>query len=68
MTISINLPTEPPAHIHAEMLQWKRSLPFRIVYAAFDPSTGEWFCSAVTSMRIPNKLKRDGQLVWIGIK
>lgn len=34
--------------------------PYRIIYAARNPTSGECVISAVTSMRIPNKLAREG--------
>ena len=39
--------------------------PYRIVYGMFDKDTGEFFASAVESMRIPNKLTREGHTVFI---
>jgi hypothetical protein len=43
-----------------ELKMLREFFPYRIVYAAMNPSTGEYIASAVTSMRIPNKLCRDG--------
>jgi hypothetical protein len=48
-----------------ELKRLQLSFPFRIVYGAFNPSTSEWFASAVQSMRIPNKLAREGWRVVI---
>lgn len=47
-----------------EMQNLKNSFPFRIIYGAFNPQTGEWFASAVSSMRAPNKLVREGWQVF----
>lgn len=41
------------------------TFPFRIIYAATHPDTGEWVCSAVLNMRIPNRLARQGWSVII---
>lgn len=42
----------------------KASFPFRIIYGALNPVTKEYVASAVTSMRIPNKLAREGWEVF----
>lgn len=47
-----------------EMRNLKSLFPFRIIYGAFNPKTQEWFASAVTTMRIPNKLMREGWQVF----
>lgn len=47
-----------------ELQNLKNSFPFRIIYGAFNPATGEWFASAVPTMRIPNKLAREGWQVF----
>lgn len=47
-----------------EMQNLKLSFPFRIIYGAFNPATKEWFASAVSTMRIPNKLAREGWQVF----
>ena len=47
-----------------ELRRLKQFYPFRIVYGAFNPVTGEWFASAVPTMRIPNKLAREGWQVF----
>ena len=48
----------------AEIAVAKSRFPFRIAYGAFNPTTGEFIASAVTTLRIPNKLAREGWLVW----
>ncbi len=48
----------------AEMQRVKSYFPFRIVYGAFNPTTKEFVASAVTTMRIPNKLIREGWEVF----
>jgi hypothetical protein len=47
-----------------ELYNPRNSFPFRIIYGAFNPATGEWFASAVPTMRIPNKLAREGWQVF----
>lgn len=47
-----------------EMHNLRLSFPFRIVYGAYNPTTQEWFASAVLNMRIPNKLAREGWEVF----
>lgn len=47
-----------------ELQGLKNSFPYRIVYGAINPATGEWFASAVTTMRAPNKLAREGWQVF----
>lgn len=47
-----------------ELQNLKNSFPFRIIYGAFNPATGEWVASAVPTMRIPNKLAREGWQVF----
>lgn len=47
-----------------ELQSLKNFFPFRIIYGAFNPVTGEWFASAVPTMRIPNKLAREGWQVF----
>ena len=44
----------------AEIRMYRGHYPYRIIYAARNPATGEVVISAVTSMRVPNKLARDG--------
>lgn len=44
----------------SEMQRLKSYFPFRIVYGAVNPQTSEWRCAAVTTMRQPNRLARDG--------
>lgn len=48
----------------AEMRRVKGFYPFRIVYGAFNPETKEFVASAVQTMRIPNKLMREGWEVF----
>jgi hypothetical protein len=47
-----------------ELRNLKNSFPFRIIYGAFNPQTQEWIASAVPTMRIPNKLAREGWQVF----
>lgn len=47
-----------------ELQRLKSHYPFRIIYGAFNPATNEWFASAVPTMRIPNKLAREGWQVF----
>lgn len=44
----------------AELMRLKAYFPYRIVYGALHPATGEWRCNAVVTMREPNKLARAG--------
>lgn len=63
MTAMIN--TYQPNEAQLKELQGlKNSFPFRIIYGAFNPATEEWIASAVTTMRIPNKLSREGWQVF----
>lgn len=48
----------------AELQRLKSFYPFRIIYGARHPRTGEWVASAVSTMRIPNKLAREGWEVF----
>lgn len=45
-----------------EMARLKAYFPYRIVYCAVRGN--ERTCSAVATMRIPNRLARDGWQVW----
>jgi hypothetical protein len=47
-----------------EMRRVKGYFPFRIIYGAFNPVTKEFVASAVSTMRIPNKLMREGWEVF----
>lgn len=47
-----------------ELRLLKQTFPFRIVYCATNPQTGEYVASAVPTMRIPNKLAREGWQVF----
>ncbi len=49
--------TEPR---QAELARLKGYFPYRIVYGALHPSTGEWRSGAVTTRREPNRLAREG--------
>lgn len=42
----------------------KAHFPYRIVYAAFNPATGEWITNAVTTKARPHALARKGWRVW----
>ena len=48
-----------------ELTNLKAHFPYRIIYAQIDKDTGEFFAAAVTNMRIPNKLAREGHLVFV---
>jgi hypothetical protein len=43
----------------------KQHYPYRIIYGVIDKNTNEFTSSAVSSMRIPNKLTREGHTVFI---
>lgn len=58
-----NTPQLSEAQIQ-ELQNLKNSFPFRIIYGAFNPVTKEWIAGAVTTMRIPNKLAREGWQVF----
>lgn len=47
-----------------ELRLMKSRLPYRIAYAALNPDTGEFICSAVYDMRQPKKYARKGYLVF----
>lgn len=49
----------------AELRRLKSFYPYRIIYGAKNPQTGEWIASAVPTMRIPNKLLREGWQVFM---
>lgn len=42
----------------------KQCFPYRIIYGIIDKDTKEFNSYAVTSMRIPNKLSREGHTVF----
>ena len=44
----------------AELARLKSYFPFRIIYGAIHPETAEWRTGAVTTMREPNRLAREG--------
>lgn len=48
----------------AEIARMKASFPFRVAYGALNPQTQEFIASAVPDLRIPNRLAREGWLVW----
>lgn len=60
--------TTPPTPLtpaqEGELRTLQATFPYRIIYYAIAPD-GEWFASAVTSRRIPNKLAREGHRVFI---
>jgi len=58
--MQVNLTTKQETEMR-RMRQW---FPYRIVYAAINLQTEEFVCSAVTTMRIPNKLAREGWQVF----
>ena len=43
----------------------KAHFPYRIAYGVFDKDTGEFTVSAATSMKMPNKLTREGHKVFV---
>ncbi len=47
-----------------EITSLKSHYPYRIIYGMIDKDTGEFQASAVTTMRIPNKLVREGHTVF----
>ena len=55
---------EPTEAQRAEIVRVKQYFPYRIAYGALNPATNEFVASAVPNFRIPNKLARDGWLVW----
>lgn len=55
---------QPNEQQQAELQRLRSYFPYRIVYGAFNPATSEWFASAVETMRIPNKLAREGWQVF----
>jgi len=48
----------------AEIYRIKSYYPYRIAYGMIDKDTGKFEAHASTSMRIPNKLTREGHLVF----
>ena len=48
-----------------DIRRMQAGFPYRIIYAAINPTTEEFFTSAVDTMKIPNRLKREGWNVWI---
>jgi len=51
-----------------ELRRLRSYFPYRIIYGALNPATGEWLASAVATMRIPNKLAREGwQVVTVKV-
>ncbi len=49
----------------AELQRLKSHYPYRIIYGMIDRETQRFEAYAVTSMRIPNKLAREGHAVVI---
>jgi hypothetical protein len=47
-----------------ELRRMKSYFPYRIIYGAINPQTGEWIASAVPTMRVPNRLLREGWQVF----
>jgi hypothetical protein len=63
--MTTNITTYQPNEAQLQELQnLKNSFPFRIIYGAFNPETQEWVASAVATMRIPNRLTREGWQVF----
>lgn len=58
MDNTLPLFTEEQKH---EIIRYRQSFPYRIVF--FAQRGTEWFVSAVPTMRIPNKLVREGYSV-----
>jgi hypothetical protein len=54
----------PSDEQRAAIAQVKAAFPYRIAYGALNPLTGEFIASAVPTLRIPNKLSREGWQVW----
>ena len=48
-----------------ELLRVKQWKPYAIIFGWINKDTGEFIGSFATSMRIPNKLTREGQTVFI---
>lgn len=48
-----------------ELKVLKNCCPFRIIYGMTDKDTNQFSCYAVQSMRIPNKLSREGHNVFV---
>jgi hypothetical protein len=48
----------PEQEMQVKML--RDTFPYRIIYAAVHPTTGEFVASAVATMRIPKDLARKG--------
>lgn len=51
--------------LKTEMERLKQYFPYRIIYGIIDKTTGAYSAHAVTSMRIPNKLAKEGHQVFI---
>lgn len=49
-----------PAAQRELLAMTQRAYPYRLAWAAFNPTTNEWHISATPTMRIPNRLARDG--------
>ena len=48
-----------------EIHRIKSCCPYRIAYGMIDKDTGKFDVHATTSMRIPNKLTREGHKVFV---
>jgi len=48
-----------------ELARLQAYYPYRIIYGMIDKDSGEFFASAVISMRIPNKMAREGHKVFV---
>jgi hypothetical protein len=57
------MPTTLTAAEYAQVQMFRMSFPYRIVYVARKEGE-ESFVSAATSMRIPNKMAREGWSVF----
>ena len=56
-----NIPSEDQRE---QIAQMKLAFPYRIAYGALNPQTNEFIASAVATLHIPNKLAREGWMVW----
>lgn len=57
--------TQPTPAQLAEIAQVRRLQPFMITYGALNPVDGEFFVSFAPTRHRPNKLVREGWIVWI---
>uniref|UniRef100_A0A6M3LJR8 Uncharacterized protein n=1 Tax=viral metagenome TaxID=1070528 RepID=A0A6M3LJR8_9ZZZZ len=49
----------------SEILRLRQYYPYRIIIGIINKDTKEFMASAVTNMRIPNKLAREGHEVFV---